>query len=121
MHAALPDPARSRAKGLAGEGDRQGQGARTGRERQHFRPRALPGAEEADERMGPLPHVAGKLAAGKPVTIIAFGSSSTQGFGSTEPEFTYPNRLAAQLRRQYPVRRHHRDQRRPSAARTRPR
>ena len=52
--------------------------------------------------MGALPHVAGKLAAGKPVTIIAFGSSSTVGFGSTKPEFTYPNRLAAQLRRQYP-------------------
>jgi lysophospholipase L1-like esterase len=52
--------------------------------------------------MGSLPHVAAKLVAGKPVVIIAFGSSSTQGFGSTSPEFTYPNRLAAQLRRQYP-------------------
>jgi lysophospholipase L1-like esterase len=52
--------------------------------------------------IGSLPHVAGKLAAGAPVTIIAFGSSSTQGWGSTSPEFTYPNRLAAQLHRQYP-------------------
>ena len=52
--------------------------------------------------IGSLPHVAGKLASGAPVTIIAFGSSSTQGWGSTSPEFTYPNRLAAQLRRQYP-------------------
>jgi lysophospholipase L1-like esterase len=52
--------------------------------------------------MGSLPHVAAKLVAGKPVVIIAFGSSSTQGWGSTSPEFTYPNRLAAQLRRQYP-------------------
>jgi lysophospholipase L1-like esterase len=52
--------------------------------------------------MGSLPHVASKLAAGQPVTIIAFGSSSTQGFGSTSPEFTYPSRLAAQLKRQYP-------------------
>jgi lysophospholipase L1-like esterase len=52
--------------------------------------------------MGSLPHVAAKLVAGKPVVIVAFGSSSTQGFGSTSPEFTYPNRLAAQLRRQYP-------------------
>jgi lysophospholipase L1-like esterase len=52
--------------------------------------------------MGSLPHVAGKLVAGQPVVIVAFGSSSTQGFGSTAPEFTYPNRLAAQLRRQYP-------------------
>ncbi len=52
--------------------------------------------------MGSLPLVAGKLAAGDPVTIVAFGSSSTQGWGSSSPEFTYPNRLAKQLRRQYP-------------------
>ena len=50
--------------------------------------------------MGSLPHVAGKLASGEPVVIVAFGSSSTTGFGSTSPEFTYPNRLAAQLHRQ---------------------
>jgi lysophospholipase L1-like esterase len=36
------------------------------------------------------------------VVIVAFGSSSTQGYGATSPEFNYPNRLAAQLRRQYP-------------------
>ena len=53
--------------------------------------------------MGSLPHVAAKLAAGKPVVIVAFGSSSTQGYGATSPEFNYPNRLAAQLRRQYPT------------------
>jgi lysophospholipase L1-like esterase len=52
--------------------------------------------------MGSLPRVANKLVAGQPVVIVAFGSSSTQGYGSTAPEFTYPNRLAAQLRRQYP-------------------
>ena len=53
--------------------------------------------------MGSLPRVASKLANGQPVVIVAFGSSSTQGYGSTAPEFTYPNRLAAQLRRQYPT------------------
>lgn len=53
-------------------------------------------------KLGSLPHVASKLAAGEPVVIVAFGSSSTQGHGSTSPDFTYPNRLAAQLRRQYP-------------------
>ena len=53
--------------------------------------------------MGSLPHVAKKLTAGQPVMIIAFGSSSTAGLGSTTPEFTYPNRLAAQLSRQYPT------------------
>ena len=52
--------------------------------------------------MGSLPHVTNKLASGDPVTIIAFGSSSTQGYGTTSPEFTYPNRLAAQLHRHYP-------------------
>jgi lysophospholipase L1-like esterase len=51
--------------------------------------------------IGTLPRVAGKLAAGRPVVIVAFGSSSTQGYGSSAPEFTYPSRLAAQLRRQY--------------------
>src|SRR5262245_11547646 len=51
--------------------------------------------------MGSLPHVASKLVAGQPVTIIAFGTSSTQGFGSTSREFTYPSWLAAQLRRHY--------------------
>ena len=52
--------------------------------------------------VGSLPHVAAKLAANKPVVIVAFGSSSTEGYGSTAPEFTYPNRLAAQLHRKYP-------------------
>jgi lysophospholipase L1-like esterase len=52
--------------------------------------------------MGSLPHVAGKLASGDPVVIVAFGSSSTQGYGTTSPEFTYPNRLATQLHRHYP-------------------
>jgi lysophospholipase L1-like esterase len=52
--------------------------------------------------MGSLPHVAGKLVAGKPVVIVAFGSSSTAGYGASSPDFNYPNRLAAQLRRQYP-------------------
>src|SRR3954471_10964232 len=52
--------------------------------------------------MGSLPHVAGKLVAGEPVVIVAFGSSSTAGFGATSPDFNYPNRLAAQLHRHYP-------------------
>src|SRR6201999_207981 len=54
------------------------------------------------QSIGSLPHVAAKLASGKPGVIVAFGSSSTQGSGSSSPEFTYPNRLAAQLHRQYP-------------------
>ena len=54
-------------------------------------------------KLGSLPHVASKLAAGQPIVIVAFGSSSTQGHGSTSPDFTYPSRLAAQLHRQYPA------------------
>ena len=57
----------------------------------------------ASRSMGSLPRVASKLVAGEPVVIVAFGSSSTAGFGATTPEFNYPNRLAAQLRRQYPT------------------
>src|SRR5438128_8301138 len=57
----------------------------------------------ASKSMGSLPRVASKLVAGQPVVIIAFGSSSTAGFGATSPDFNYPNRLAAQLRRQYPT------------------
>ena len=53
--------------------------------------------------MGTLPHVANKLVAGQPVVIVAFGSSSTAGYGASSPDFNYPNRLAAQLRRQYPT------------------
>ena len=37
------------------------------------------------------------------MVIVAFGSSSTTSWGVTSPEFAYPNRLAAQLRRQYPT------------------
>jgi lysophospholipase L1-like esterase len=51
---------------------------------------------------GSLPGIAKKLAAGQPVTIVAFGSSSTVGFGTTSPIFSYPYRLADQLRRKYP-------------------
>jgi lysophospholipase L1-like esterase len=52
--------------------------------------------------MGSLPRIAARLAAGQPAVIVAFGSSSTAGYGSTSPEYAYPSRLAAQLHRQYP-------------------
>ena len=54
------------------------------------------------KKLGSLPRIAGKLAAGEPVLIIAFGSSSTNGHGASSPDFRYPNRLAEQLHRQYP-------------------
>src|SRR6201995_520545 len=49
------------------------------------------------QSLGSLPHVAGKLIAGQPVVIIAFGSSSTQGYGTSSPEFAYPNRLGGRF------------------------
>jgi lysophospholipase L1-like esterase len=51
---------------------------------------------------GSLPRVARKIANHEPVKIVAFGSSSTEGFGVSSPSYTYPNRLAGQLRRAYP-------------------
>src|SRR5579871_433060 len=55
------------------------------------------------QSFGSLPRVAKKLVDGEPVVIIAFGSSSTVGTGASGPEFTYPSRLAAQLKRHYPT------------------
>jgi lysophospholipase L1-like esterase len=52
---------------------------------------------------GSLPNIAKKLANNEPVTIVAFGSSSTAGYGATSPIFSYPYRLADQLRRKYPM------------------
>jgi lysophospholipase L1-like esterase len=49
-----------------------------------------------------LPRVARKLAANEPVTIVAFGSSSTAGAGASSVAHTYPVRLAEQLRRAFP-------------------
>ena len=36
------------------------------------------------------------------LTIVALGSSSTYGTGATSPNISYPSRLAALLRAQYP-------------------
>lgn len=49
-----------------------------------------------------LPRTAKRLAAGEPITIVAFGSSTTVGYGTSSPAYTYPNRLADQLRRKFP-------------------
>jgi acyl-CoA thioesterase I len=42
------------------------------------------------------------VAAGRPVTIMALGSSSTAGAGATSPTATYPARLEAELRKYFP-------------------
>lgn len=43
-----------------------------------------------------------RIGAGKPVTIIAMGSSSTQGVGASGPTMSYPSRLEQALKVRYP-------------------
>jgi acyl-CoA thioesterase I len=50
----------------------------------------------------PLPHTARRLNAGQRLTIVALGSSSTEGVGATAPQFSYPSRLAAVLQARFP-------------------
>ena len=48
-----------------------------------------------------LPHVAARLEAGEPVTVVALGSSSTEGVGASRPQYSYPSRLAVELRERF--------------------
>lgn len=57
---------------------------------------------ELGELGAPLPRMAARLRAGAPLTIVALGSSSTEGFGASRPERSYPSRLAALLREKFP-------------------
>jgi lysophospholipase L1-like esterase len=50
----------------------------------------------------PLTHVAQKMAAGEPITIVAIGSSSTAGAGASSPAASYPSRLQAELEHMLP-------------------
>lgn len=45
----------------------------------------------------PLPHVARRLAEGRHLTVVALGSSSTQGAGASAPANAYPARLETEL------------------------
>ena len=45
----------------------------------------------------PLPRFAQKLESGAPITIVAIGSSSTEGAGASSPKASYPSRLQAEL------------------------
>lgn len=57
---------------------------------------------ELGELGAPLPRLAARLRAGAPLTIVALGSSSTEGFGASRPERSYPSRLAVLLRAKFP-------------------
>ena len=50
------------------------------------------------ENLAPLLGVQAELDAGEPLTIVALGSSSTEGAGATSAAATYPARLEALLR-----------------------
>src|SRR5690348_14629692 len=57
-------------------------------------------APEAIVRLGqPLPRTAAVVGARSrdPLTIVAIGSSSTEGAGASAPDRTYPSRLKAEL------------------------
>lgn len=49
-----------------------------------------------------LPRTAAALKAGRPLTIVAIGSSSTQGYGASDPTRSYPAQLAARLKLRFP-------------------
>ncbi len=50
----------------------------------------------------PLPALSAEIAAHRPVTIVAFGSSSTEGAGASRRDAAYPARLEALLRAALP-------------------
>jgi acyl-CoA thioesterase I len=49
-----------------------------------------------------LSRVAARVAQRQPLTIVAVGSSSTQGVGASAPGLTYPSRLEAELKERFP-------------------
>jgi lysophospholipase L1-like esterase len=49
-----------------------------------------------------LPNTASAIRSGKPLVIVAIGSSSTQGVGASDSAHTYPALLAEDLRRRWP-------------------
>lgn len=49
-----------------------------------------------------LAHSAARLERREPLTIVAVGSSSTQGVGATAPDLSYPSRLGAELKKRFP-------------------
>src|SRR5262245_32138652 len=52
----------------------------------------------------PLSRTARLLGGDKPLSIVAFGSSSTAGAGATSPSHSYPSRLEAEMKERFPLR-----------------
>jgi acyl-CoA thioesterase-1 len=65
---------------------------------------AAPGCDAPLELVrfaNPLARVAQKLTSGKPITIVAIGSSSTAGAGASTPAANYPSRLQVELAQRF--------------------
>lgn len=60
------------------------------------------GCPRVSVNLPPLPGLRAEIATHSPVTIVALGSSSTEGAGASRPEAAYPARLEALLRRALP-------------------
>ena len=58
-------------------------------------------APDAGRFVKPLLRLAQLLANGRPVTIVAFGSSSTAGAGASSSAMAYPSRLEAELKKRF--------------------
>ena len=58
--------------------------------------------EELTRFRMPLPNTARAIRGGKALTIVAIGSSSTEGIGASDPAHAYPAILAEELRRRWP-------------------
>jgi acyl-CoA thioesterase I len=50
-----------------------------------------------------LDRTGSRLQDGKPLTIVAIGSSSTEGIGATAPAMSYPSRLKQELKDRFPA------------------
>jgi acyl-CoA thioesterase I len=65
-------------------------------------PFACNGPAEAVRFDAPLANTGRKLAAGKSITIVAVGSSSTAGAGASSSAASYPSRLEIELKQRFP-------------------
>lgn len=68
-------------------------------------PTQCPDAAVAADLGAPLPRLANRLAAHRPIVIVALGSSSTAGAGASAPERSYPSDLQRELSRLWPEQR----------------
>jgi lysophospholipase L1-like esterase len=55
------------------------------------------------ELQPPQTHAASRIEQHQPLTIVAVGSSSTQGVGASTPTLNYPSRLEAELKQRFPA------------------